>query len=264
MTGANKSGLPGNSGTGRTDAYTRVRGAQASDWRRKWELLQHWPYWPVSFYGLSEVWYGIRKKENHSSAAATAVTAGAIVTEQGRGAYGWRGVPPLTRRSGRKKRMIREKTEKKKQEQEALHHANTRMQKELVMQKLKERGCRITKQRLILLDIILEEDCSCCKEILYRASKIDQKIGAATVYRMVNALEEIGAISRKNMYKIGCGMACEVGNACRIELDDGTVRQLSAQQWNMVILEGMRACGYIRQQKISSVAAQPCCCASPF
>ena len=41
------------------------------------------------------------------------------------------------------------------------------MQKDLIIQKLKEQGLRITKQRLILLDIILEEDCSCCKEIYY-------------------------------------------------------------------------------------------------
>ena len=32
------------------------------------------------------------------------------------------------------------------------------MQKEAIIQKLKERGCRITKQRLMLLDIIMEED----------------------------------------------------------------------------------------------------------
>jgi len=76
------------------------------------------------------------------------------------------------------------------------------MQKEAIIQKLKERGCRITKQRLMLLDIIMEEDYSCCKEIYYRASQLDPQIGIATIYRMVNTLEEIGAISRKNMYKI--------------------------------------------------------------
>ncbi len=75
-------------------------------------------------------------------------------------------------------------------------------QKEIIVQKLRERGCRITKQRLILLDIILEDEYSSCKEIYYRASKIDNKIGTATVYRMINTLEEIGAINRKNMYKI--------------------------------------------------------------
>lgn len=32
----------------------------------------------------------------------------------------------------------------------------------------------------------------------------DHSIGIATVYRMVNKLEEIGAISRRNMYKVTC------------------------------------------------------------
>ena len=33
----------------------------------------------------------------------------------------------------------------------------TKMQKEVVLQRLKENGCRITKQRKMLLDIILQE-----------------------------------------------------------------------------------------------------------
>ena len=76
--------------------------------------------------------------------------------------------------------------------------------KEQIVEKLKENGCRITKQRRMLIDIILENDCSSCKEIFYKASRADEKIGVATVYRMINALEEIGAISRKNMYKVEC------------------------------------------------------------
>ena len=76
------------------------------------------------------------------------------------------------------------------------------MAKEVIIQKMKDSGCRITKQRMILLDIILEEDCSCCKEIYCKASKKDSKIGVATVYRMINSLEEIGVISRKNMFKV--------------------------------------------------------------
>ena len=66
--------------------------------------------------------------------------------------------------------------------------------KEQIVEKLKENGCRITKQRRMLIDIILENDCSSCKEIFYKASRADEKIGVATVYRMINALEEIGRI----------------------------------------------------------------------
>ena len=76
--------------------------------------------------------------------------------------------------------------------------------KDAVIEKLRKQGFRITKQRSILLDIILDEDCSSCKEIYYKAVKRDDSIGIATVYRMVNTLEDIGVISRKNMYKVAC------------------------------------------------------------
>lgn len=59
-------------------------------------------------------------------------------------------------------------------------------QKQIIINRLKEDGCRITKQRLMLLDIILEDECSSCKEIYYRATKKDPTIGTATVYRIIN------------------------------------------------------------------------------
>ena len=53
-------------------------------------------------------------------------------------------------------------SQKKKNHETANYH-RTQMQKEIVIQRLREQGCRITKQRLMLLDVILNEDCSCCK-----------------------------------------------------------------------------------------------------
>ena len=129
------------------------------------------------------------------------------------------------------------------------------MQKENIIQKLKERGCRITKQRLMLLDIILEEDCSCCKEIYYKASRLDDRIGT-TVYRMVNTLEEIGAISRKNMYRITCDQDCEMENACTIEFDDNTIVELSSSKWNQIIQSGLLACGYLNGHHVRSIMAK--------
>ncbi len=140
---------------------------------------------------------------------------------------------------------------------EANYH-RTRMQKELVLKRLKESGCRITKQRRILLDIILEEDCSSCKEIFYEASAVDPSIGVATVYRMVNLLEEIGAISRKNMYKISCGMDCGRESVCVIGLDDQTTCNLSSAEWYQVISEGLKKLGYVSGQQVSSVFVKPC------
>ena len=66
---------------------------------------------------------------------------------------------------------------------EARNYHRTQMKRELIIQKLREQGCRITRQRRILLDIILEEECSCCKEIYYKALQKDSSIGPATVYR---------------------------------------------------------------------------------
>ena len=140
----------------------------------------------------------------------------------------------------------------------AANYHRTRMQKEMVLQRLKENGYRITKQRKILLDIILQEECASCKEIYYKAAALDSSIGAATVYRMINLLEEIGAISRKNMYRISCGMNCDKEDTCIIELDDESVCRLSSGEWYNVISEGLRCCGYVDEQKVSSVIVEPC------
>lgn len=76
--------------------------------------------------------------------------------------------------------------------------------KSFILQELKRMGCRITAQRLILIDILLKDECSSCKEIYYQAVKQDPTIGLATVYRMVKTLEEAGLIQGRNMYRIDC------------------------------------------------------------
>lgn len=139
----------------------------------------------------------------------------------------------------------------KKQDYES--YQRTQMQRELVIQKLREKGCRITKQRLTLLDIILEEDCSCCKEIYYKALKQDSNIGTATVYRMVNILEEIGAISRKNMYRVNYSVEECNNNSCTVEFDDGTACYLSGQKWYNVLKAGLESCGYLSNQEIAMI-----------
>lgn len=139
-------------------------------------------------------------------------------------------------------------------------YERSKMQKDIILQMLKKKGCRITKQRMMLLDIILEEDCSCCKEIYYKASKIDPKIGTATVYRMINTLEEIGAISRKNMYKVHCTESCEEnGDTFSVEFDDNSVINLPEKKWNQIIEKGLAACGYIDNQTVKSVTTIPFC-----
>ena len=87
---------------------------------------------------------------------------------------------------------------------------------------------------------------------------LDPGIGSATVYRMVNLLEEIGAISRRNMYKIVRNPDCSEGSVCTVELDDNTVQRLSKDNFNHVVQAGLKACGYIDQQEIEKMFVSPC------
>ena len=121
----------------------------------------------------------------------------------------------------------------------------TKMKKELIIEKLKEKGFRITKQRLLILDIILEKEYTCCKEIYYRATSIDESIGLATVYRLLNTLEEIGAIKRQNMYKIDNSESNVPEEDCTVIFHNNKTFHLSPEQWKEVVIAGLRACGYL-------------------
>ena len=44
-------------------------------------------------------------------------------------------------------------------------YERTQMQKDMIIERLREQGCRITRQRQLILDIILAEECSWCKDI---------------------------------------------------------------------------------------------------
>lgn len=139
------------------------------------------------------------------------------------------------------------------------------MQKEQIIEKLREQGCRITRQRRILLDVILEEECACCKEVYYKASKIDNTIGTATVYRMINTLEDIGAISRNSMYRITCDeeecdgkcATCQdmCPDVCEVEFLDGSKMEFTSCQWKKIIESGIEKCGYRADAAIKSVSA---------
>jgi len=71
-----------------------------------------------------------------------------------------------------------------------------------MIQELKNRGKRITKQRKIMVEVIASKKAGDFKEIYYEISKKDPTIGQATVYRMLLTLEEIGAIQRVQGYVV--------------------------------------------------------------
>ena len=107
--------------------------------------------------------------------------------------------------------------------------------KEYIMQELRKRGFRITSQRKVLIDVILENECSCNKEIYYLALQRDSSVSMATVYRMVKTLEDLGAIDRKNMYRITCKEAHSKG--------------IPADEWMGQLKEMLRNCGMLQDHE---------------
>ena len=71
-----------------------------------------------------------------------------------------------------------------------------------VIRQLKANGCRITSQRRLLLQIILENEYSSCKEIYFAAKQVDNKVGIATVYRTVQLLEDMELIHKEMVVNI--------------------------------------------------------------
>ena len=131
-------------------------------------------------------------------------------------------------------------------------YQRSNMQRSAIMNRLRQAGCRITKQRKIILDIILQEECTCCKEIYFLASKRDPNIGMATIYRMINLLEEIGALKRKRAYRI-CNEESPV-HICSVKLDDYTSIRLDGKKLRQVTEKGMESFGYLHDRRVRSIS----------
>ena len=76
------------------------------------------------------------------------------------------------------------------------------MSNEYVISLLKDKGFRITKQRRLIINIILSNDGASCKEIYHKVISQDNTIGSATVYRMIRLLEDIGVLKHIDMISL--------------------------------------------------------------
>lgn len=83
------------------------------------------------------------------------------------------------------------------------HGCNIEYGKERLLTVLKANKIKLTKQRRLVIDIILEKEFYTCKDIYQYASELDPNIGIATIYRMVKTLESMGVLNRKINVTIG-------------------------------------------------------------
>lgn len=113
------------------------------------------------------------------------------------------------------------------------------IEKEAIFLKLRENGFRITNQRKLIIDTIFNKECTSCKEIYWEASKKDSSIGIATVYRIIKSLEEIGAINRKNLYKISSEEIDILNGEGIVVLKNKKTFKLSEEDWKRIIRIGL-------------------------
>jgi len=78
------------------------------------------------------------------------------------------------------------------------------MTNEQVIERLRNDGCRITKQRKLIIDVIMNNNFNSCKDIYYQVTEKDKTVGMATVYRMIRQLEDMGIVSRIDTIEINC------------------------------------------------------------
>lgn len=121
-----------------------------------------------------------------------------------------------------------------------------------ILKLLSKKGYRITKQRKTLIEVIMEENCTSCKEIYFKATKKDSGIGMATIYRMMNLLEEIGALKWRNQYSI-CEADLQHLEACMVELEDRSQVELKGGSIREIFEKGMEVCGYSEGKKVKHI-----------
>lgn len=68
---------------------------------------------------------------------------------------------------------------------------------EETLRKLEESGLRMTVQRRHIIDILTNSDCTSPKELWYEAREFVPDLGIATVYRLINRLEQIGVLQKQ-------------------------------------------------------------------
>ena len=111
---------------------------------------------------------------------------------------------------------------------------------------------RITKQRKLILDIVFEQECTSCKEIYYQASKRDKNIGIATVYRMVNALGELGVFQTHTPYRLE-PYILEPKKGVRLNMNNRKEVDITGDEWRKLLTDALQKKGYAEAPEIERV-----------
>lgn len=117
-------------------------------------------------------------------------------------------------------------------------------EKDKILEMFRQKGMRVTKQRKLILDIVFEHECTCCKEIYYQAAKKDKSIGIATVYRMVNALADLGVFGVNTPYHLSEEMLEMCREGCCVIMKNQSVVELNREEFQQALEDALVRKGY--------------------
>lgn len=113
---------------------------------------------------------------------------------------------------------------------------------EETLQKLEKSGLRMTVQRRHIIDILTKSQCSSPKELWYEARQYVPDLGIATVYRLINRLEQIGILAKNRNLGIN-HLQPQLGVITNVQGQEITLR--TPLQLKELVRLGLISCGVI-------------------
>lgn len=112
------------------------------------------------------------------------------------------------------------------------------------LRKLEAGGLRMTVQRRHIIEILTSSQCTSPKELWYEAKQYVPDLGIATVYRLINRLEQIGVISKTR----NLGMQNVEPVLGSVTDSGGRKLNISSLKLTDIVKQGMIAKGLISSQ----------------
>lgn len=118
------------------------------------------------------------------------------------------------------------------------------VQREKVVARLRKEGFRITKQRILIIDTLLEHRFECKKAVCYYVQQIDSSIGMATVYRFLQVLEQMEVLKPENSYMVQVEQKLCQEQKCTVFMNNNKKLVLKPSEWKQAIMSLVEKKGY--------------------
>lgn len=118
------------------------------------------------------------------------------------------------------------------------------IQRGQVIHRLRADGYRITKQRILIIDTLLEHRFECKKAVCYYVQQKDPSIGMATVYRFLQVLEQMEVLKPESSYMVQVEEKLHQEQKCAVFMHNNKKIVLKYSEWKQAIIGLIEKKGY--------------------